>query len=103
MNPYTPLDYELYEGNYFDPADKVLQDKMVKARKEHTCTNCKGPILPGTQYRRAVGIIEGEIHECKYCAECCAAMVQELKDLDDESIEHIVYHFEERRKPNQAD
>jgi uncharacterized membrane protein len=38
------------------------------------------------------------MHQVKFCADCCAAMVQELKDLDDENIEEIIYHFEARFK-----
>lgn len=95
--PYTPLDYEP-SADYFDPADRMSKDKMVKARKPSQCTHCKGPIVPGTHYRLMVGLIEDSMHQVKFCADCCAAMVQELKDLDDENLEDIVYHFEDRFK-----
>jgi hypothetical protein len=99
MNPpYTPLDYDPFAADQFDPADKMLKDKMVKARKHTQCTHCKGPIVPTSQYRLMVGLIDGSIHQVKFCADCCAAMVQELNDLDDENLEHIVYHFEARFK-----
>lgn len=100
MNLLTPLDYDPFAADQMDPCDKVFKDKMVTARKEHSCFHCKGVIAPKSQYRHMVGLIDGAIHECKFCAACCAAMVKDLEEEDDENCEEQAFHFEERWKPN---
>lgn len=46
-----------------------------KARKEHCCIYCGGPILAGEQYTQQTGFFEGDPYRNRYhneCYETCA-------------------------------
>lgn len=57
----------------------VLQDKRVKARKEHTCFWCGKKIAKGEEYRYVVQIADdfGTFHECDRCKPYVAEMFKE--------------------------
>jgi len=44
--------------------------KIVTARKEYTCVECKKAILPGQQYERAIGKWCGRIETVRTCGIC---------------------------------
>ncbi|KAB2918507.1 MAG: hypothetical protein F9K29_08040 [Hyphomicrobiaceae bacterium] len=48
----------------------VFDERLVKAKKAHKCTECCGVILPGEMYLKTWGIWEGEAHTFKRCADC---------------------------------
>lgn len=87
---FTPLDYDPFEGDFGCPGDKTLRDAMVKARKPHTCTHCAGLIGSGETYRSRTDVVDGDLMSWKWCALCCAAMVEEMGDHDGD------YPFERR-------
>lgn len=92
---FTALDFDPFEGDFGTTSDRILRDKLVKARVKHGCFHCQGSIQPGTHYRYLVAIFEGDMHTYKWCETCCNAMVQQLDELnsccDEES-----YPFERR-------
>lgn len=48
----------------------VIDQKTVKAKKAHKCSECRGAILPGELYRKTWGIWEGDAHTYKRCVDC---------------------------------
>ncbi len=44
--------------------------KIRKARKGHTCTECRREIKPGEHYEHVTGKWEGELDTFKTCPEC---------------------------------
>jgi len=48
----------------------VLQHKIVKAAKEHSCEECTCPILPGEKYEIYKVKQEGDIYTAKTCLDC---------------------------------
>jgi hypothetical protein len=86
----SALDFDPFQGDFGTPGDRTLSDRMVKARKQHECCHCRGPILKGEQHRGRTDIADGELMSWRWCAACCAAMLAEM-DGEDES-----YPFEAR-------
>lgn len=53
-------------------APEFYSETVVKARKQHRCTECFGPIYPGEQYMRRSGKWNGDVldyPECHLCME----------------------------------
>ena len=48
----------------------LFEEKDVKARKEHTCYECRLPIPKGVTYKRAKGLWDGDWEEYKMHPEC---------------------------------
>lgn len=80
------LNTDLFAGDFGEPGDKTLSNKMVVAAKEHQCGHCKGPISKGERHRSFVEVIGGEMMPGRVCAECCSAIV---KDYDENDINHM--------------
>ena len=64
---------------------------QVKARKQHTCSDCHRVICPGEMYERCAGMDGSRAWTWKDCAHCIALLTQ-LRQLDlvwdDEYSEH---------------
>lgn len=45
-------------------------EKVVKARKQHTCCECREKILPGQKYESCTGKWEGDMRTYKTCLLC---------------------------------
>lgn len=73
---YTPLDYDPFAGD--DGEERVLQDAMVKARKQNKCFHCADTINVGDIHRARRAVYEDEMMSWRWCAACCAAMVVEM-------------------------
>lgn len=84
-HPPGPLDYDPFQGDFGVPGDRTLSDSMVKARKAHQCSHCAGPIVAGETYRARSDIADGDLMTWKWCALCCAAMVEESAETEDEA------------------
>ena len=46
--------------------------RIRTAKKQHKCTECFGPIIPGDRYEYASGKQEGEMWDNKTCPRCLA-------------------------------
>lgn len=53
-----------------DGYSQFHNDKMVTAKKEHKCTECRGIIKPGDKYEKATGKFDGEFYSYKTCPDC---------------------------------
>lgn len=74
------LNYDPYAGDFGMPDDKILENRMLVARKEHDCHTCGGTIEVGERHRTQVDRFEGEIMRNRWCAECCEAMAKSWDD-----------------------
>lgn len=60
------IDPHEYDGPDFEHV------KMIRARKQHKCCECRGPILPGSTYENARSVYDGRWAEHKTCSVCAA-------------------------------
>lgn len=51
-------------------APEFFSEHVAKARKQHRCCECGGPILPGEQYHNRTGKWDGEVTTYRECAPC---------------------------------
>lgn len=80
------LAYHLFQDDFGEPGDRVLQDRIGVARKVGPCVECGGAINPGEQQRRHVGVYGGEMRTYRVCCACCIAMAASWTD-DNEALE----------------
>lgn len=58
-------------ANLYDaPRPRFIHEKIVRARKNHTCCECREIIRPGEQYERTRGKWEHGLDEFKTCLPC---------------------------------
>lgn len=74
------LAYDPFDGDFGEPGDRTLLDKMAVARKSGPCHLCDGEIVPGERVRRRTDIADGEMMSFRWCNACCVAMAQSWKD-----------------------
>jgi hypothetical protein len=55
-----------------DVENEFYVAKVIKARKEHKCCECKRVILPGEGYERSAGKSDGDMWNYATCPECLA-------------------------------
>lgn len=73
VNEASALDWYPFEG---DEADTVLlSDRIVTARKGHTCQHCNGPIYAGERHRAYSEVDRGARKRMtfRYCPDCLNA------------------------------
>lgn len=58
----------LYSGDYDEPS--CFRSVFRKARKTHTCVECREPIVPGQVYEEASGKWEGSWDLIRTCVPC---------------------------------
>jgi hypothetical protein len=80
------LKTDLFAGDFGEPGDRTLSNKMVVAAKAHQCGHCKGPISKGERHRCFTELFDGEMVTGRVCAECCSAIV---RDYDEQGIDHM--------------
>lgn len=59
----------------------VYDERMVVARKQHWCVECRHPIFPGEKYQLVKGLWGGEwatYSTCECCARARCALSREL-------------------------
>lgn len=92
------LDHD-YEG-----CNDFYRERVVTARKPHTCCECRETIAPGASYQRASGKSDGDVwtaKTCVLCAEIRKAFVcgSWTFGLLWESIEEIMFPVWEEKGP----
>jgi hypothetical protein len=63
-----------FEGDFGDPADKVLKDRIVTARIGGSCGMCRQQITPGERIRTLAAVFDGQLMSYRWCSACCHAM-----------------------------
>lgn len=74
------LAYNPFEGDFGEPGDRTLKDKIVTARKPGPCHICGSEIKPGERVRSRVDVCGGELMSFRWCQECCVAMASSWDD-----------------------
>lgn len=74
------------DAMYFDPfdgdyggdgaSDRVLSDKIVKARVGGTCHLCGQECKPETNVRSRTEVYDGQMMSFRWCEKCCSAMAK---------------------------
>lgn len=92
------------ECNYdYDPPEFYQETYVKRARRQHICDECCGPIFAGEPYRRVTGVWESEFcshNECIACQEIrqwatismpcfCCNMLGELHDTVREMVDDL--------------
>ena len=58
-------------GDYdYDGSPEFHDSKIVKARREHNCLECRRTIPKGVLYERTAGKFDGEMYCDKVCMDC---------------------------------
>lgn len=86
------LEFDLFDGDFGEPGDSALTDKIVKGRQKYHCFVCEGDIQPGELHRYSVWKF-GELMTYRCCNECCKAMVISVND-DYEEEDPIDHRYE---------
>lgn len=96
------LRYHLFQDDFGEPGDRILSDKMVTARKEHTCSECLSTVHPGMRYRHHVGVYNGDLNHYRFCFDCCGAMAQAFDGPDDADSHPMEKRMDVRRANEEA-
>lgn len=81
FNEHDCLSVNPFEGDFGDPSDRVLKDKIVTTRKDNECFLCNNKILKGERSRVLTCIFDGELESYRWCSECCHAMAVSIEDV----------------------
>lgn len=76
--------YNPFDGDFGDPGDRTMRDKIVRFRFAHDCCMCPATIQKG-ETGRALTMLWADgspapICTYRYCAECTKAMALVFKD-----------------------
>lgn len=56
--------------DYDGDSNEFIRQEMRRARKEHTCCECRAAIMPGARYEYASGKAGGDMWQAKTCILC---------------------------------
>jgi len=76
MNEKIVLNYNLFEGDYGSPDDRVIENKMVTTNKNHknACHICECDIEIDERSRVEKNVFDGEFMTYRVCQKCCEAI-----------------------------
>lgn len=96
------LAFNPFEGDFGEPGDTVLSNKMVMAAKPHECCHCKSTITKGERHRCQVSKY-GDLMTHRWCSACCGVMlrIETADECDDDQDDcdvgtSAVLEFEQR-------
>ena len=69
------LAFDPFEGDFGEPGDSVLRDKMVNVRTPGPCSHCGCQIHKGERIR-IMWAKFGDLMSYRWCALCCEAMAK---------------------------
>ena len=72
------LDFDLFEGDFGEPGDSELSNRIVKGRGIYRCHVCEGEIAKGEIQRSTVWKFSGELMSYRCCNACCIAMASSV-------------------------
>lgn len=73
MDEASVLQFDPFSGDFGEPGDTILSDKMVTARKAGPCSHCSQEIPPGVRVR-SMSAKFGDFMRYRWCAMCCEVM-----------------------------
>jgi hypothetical protein len=68
------LRFDPFADDFGDQSDRILRDKIVKARKAAECFHCAWSIRPGEMIRSRADVIDGGLMSWKWCNACTQLM-----------------------------
>jgi len=74
------LSADPFAGDFGEPDDRTLRDKIVVARKAGPCHDCAQTIKPGERVRSRSDIFDGQMMSFRWCEKCCEAMALSWED-----------------------
>lgn len=88
------LEFDPFEGDFGDQGDLVLSDKVVKVRKERTCSHCGSLVKIGEYARSMSAKFDGELMSYTWCTECINLMhsIVVSEENDDEEYDMDVLY-----------
>lgn len=88
------LEFDPFEGDFGDQGDLVLSDKVVKVRKERTCSHCGSLVKIGEYARSMSAKFDGELMSYTWCTECINLMhsIVVSEESDDEEYDMDVLY-----------
>lgn len=88
------LEFDPFEGDFGDQGDLVLSDKVVKVRKERTCSHCGSLVKIGEYARSMSAKFYGELMSYTWCTECINLMhsIVVSEESDDEEYDMDVLY-----------
>lgn len=93
------LSFDPFEGDFGEPGDTILSNKMVVARKEGPCSHCGQLIVKGERVR-SMSAKFGDFMRYRWCASCCdvmaAAYLHEEADDDEDDTPDPIAVWEAR-------
>lgn len=72
-----------FEGDFGEPGDRTLKDKIIKVRKPGPCHLCDQEIKKKELARSRTDIFDGELMSFRWCSLCCEAMALSWTDNGD--------------------
>lgn len=84
FNEAECLQYNPFDGDFGEPGDKVLSDKIVTARKKSPCCECLTPTKKGERVRSLSAVFGGELSSYRWCSACCQMFSLAFSDDPDE-------------------
>ena len=93
QNSVSPLNYDPFDGDFGSSNDVVFFDKMVVAHKEHMCFHCDRKIKRGESHRSRADKVDGEFFTYRWCADCCLAMVADIKSGNIDEMEKRTHMY----------
>lgn len=67
------LNFDPFQGDFGEPGDSILANKMVTARKPGPCSHCEQEIQKGERVRSMAAKF-GDFMRYRWCAACCSVM-----------------------------
>jgi hypothetical protein len=64
----------------YDVSPEFMTDRVVTARKDHGCGECRATIAAGEAYRYYSGKFDGHFHIHKVCRRCSYDIVRVVED-----------------------
>ena len=84
FNEVECLAYNPFDGDFGEPGDKVLSDKIVSTRKESTCVECLTTTQKGERVRSLSAVFGGKLFSYRWCSACCRMFSLAFSDDPDE-------------------
>jgi len=73
------LYFDVFDGDFGDPGDKCLENKIVKCKKENKCHGCGENTEIGTfnLVKKMIWADDGKLVSYRWCQNCCNKMLNE--------------------------
>lgn len=65
---------------------QMINSALLKARKQHRCSECRKVIRPGQLYERQAMADDGSVYSFKLCRRCLYALEVSYGDIYDDEV-----------------